>query len=104
MANVFNEYLIKMASDIGYSDPIPDDYVNDDVLIALIAKYDSHPSILSIQLSLPAHGTFEFKYDDIHEIYQVNRNMNDKKATDYDGIPCKLLKKNRCIPTGWNVM
>ena len=37
-------------------------------------------------------GTFEFKHVDKNEIYQILRNMNDKKATGYDGIPCKLLK------------
>ena len=75
-----------------YNDPIPDDYDNDDVLSAFIAKYDSHPSILSIKSSLPEHGTYEFKHVDINEIYQILRNMNGKKATGYDGIPCKLLK------------
>ena len=48
-----DEYLTKIASGIGYNNPIPDDYDNDDVLIALIAKYDSHHSILSIKSSLP---------------------------------------------------
>ena len=92
VAKTFNEYFIQIASDICYNNPIPYDYDNDDVLIALIAKYNSHPSILSIKSSLPEHGTFEFKNVDIHEIYQILRNMNDKKATGYDGIPCKLLK------------
>ena len=29
---------------------------------------------------------------DINQIYQILVNMNDKKATGYDGIPCKLIK------------
>ena len=91
VAKIFNEHFTKIASGIGYNDPMPDDYDNGDVLIALIAKYDSHPSILSIKSSLMEHGTFEFKHVDINEIYQILRNMNDKKATGYDGIPCKLL-------------
>ena len=66
MAQIFNEYFTKIASGVGHNDPIPDDYNNDDVLIALIAKYDSHPSILSIKSSLPEHGTFEFKHVDMN--------------------------------------
>ena len=53
VAKIFNEYFTKIASGISYDDLIPDDYDNDDVLIALIAKYESHPSILSIKSSLP---------------------------------------------------
>ena len=81
MAKIFNEYFTKIASGIAYNDPIPDDYDNDDVLIARIAKYNSHPSILSIKSSLPEHGAFEFKHVDMNEIYQILTNMNDKKAT-----------------------
>ena len=58
----------------------------------LIAKYDNHPSILAIQSAVLEHGIFEFEQVDINQIYQILVNMNDKKATGYDGIPCKLLK------------
>ena len=92
MAKIFNEYFTKIASDIGYNDLIPDDYDNDDVLISLIRKYDNHPSVLSIKSSLQEHGTFEFKHADTNQNFQILRNMDDKKATGYDGIPCKLLK------------
>ena len=92
VAKIFNEYFTKIAFDIGYNDPIPDDYDNDDVLISLIRKYDNHPSVLSIKSSLLEHGTFEFKHVDTNQIFQILRNMDDKKATGYEGIPCKLLK------------
>ena len=92
VAKIFNEYFTPIASDIGYRDPILDDRENDDVLVSLIAKYDKHPNILSIKPSLLEHGTFEFKRVDINQIYQMLRNVNDKKATGYDGIQCKLLK------------
>ena len=49
VAKIFNEYFTKIACEIGYNDTIPDDYENDDVLIAFIAKYDNHPIILSIK-------------------------------------------------------
>ena len=92
VAKIFNEYFTKIAFDIGYNDPIPDDYDNDDVLISLIRKYDNHSSVLSIKSSLLEHGTFEFKHVDANQIFQILRNMDDKKATGYDGVPCKLLK------------
>ena len=92
MAKIFNEYFTQIASDIVYSDPIPDDYDTNDVLISLVRKYDRHPSVLSIKSSLLEHGTFEFKHVYTNQIFQILRNMNDKKATGYDGIPWKLLK------------
>ena len=88
----FNEYFTGIASDIGFKDPIPDDYGKDEVLVSLIAKYDNHPSIISIQSAVLEHGTFEFEQVDINQIYQILVKMNDKKASGYDGIPCKLLK------------
>ena len=46
---IFNEYFTGIASDIGFNDPIPDDYGKDEVLIALTAEYENHPSIIAIQ-------------------------------------------------------
>ena len=92
MAKIFNEYFTQIASDIEFNDPIPNDYDNDDVLISLIAKYDKHPSITAIKAVPLEHGTFEFKHVDINQVFEILVNMNDKKATGYDGIPCKLLK------------
>ena len=52
---------------------------NDDIFVSVTAKYDIHPSIIAI------------KQVDINQIYQILVNMNEKKSTGYDGIPCKLL-------------
>ena len=92
MANIFNDYFTQIASDIGFNYPIPDDYDNDDVLISLIEKYDKHPSITTIKSVPLEHGTFDFKHVDVNQIYEILVNMNDKKATGYDGIPCKRLQ------------
>ena len=92
VAKISNEYFTQIASDIGFNDPIPDAYDNYDVLISLIAKYDKHPSITAIKAVPREHGTFEFKHVDINQVYGILVNMNVKKATGYDGIPCKLLK------------
>ena len=91
-AKIFNEYFTQIASDIGFNDPIPDDYDNDDVLISFIEKYDKHPSITAIKAVPREHGTFEFKHVDINQVYEILVNINGKKVTGYDGIPCKLLK------------
>ena len=92
VVKIFNDYFTGIASDIGFNDPIPDDYSKDEVLISLITKYDNHPSIIAIQSAVQEHGTFEFEQVDINQFYQIRVSMNDKKATGYDGLPCKLLK------------
>ena len=64
VAKILNEYFIVIASDIGFNNPIPDDYGKDEVLISLIAKYDNHPSIIAIKSAVLEHGTFEFEQVD----------------------------------------
>ena len=93
MAKIFYGYSTQMASDIGYNDPIPDNYDNDDVLISLIAKYDNHPSILSIKSSLPGHGAFEFKHVDINQIYEILRNIIQFNSSVYSDtlVPYKII-------------
>ena len=102
VAKIFNEYFTQIASDIGFNDPIPDDYDNDNVLISLIAKYDKHPSITAKKAVPRGHRTFEFKHVDINQVYEILVNINTKKATGYDGIPCTF--ENRCLPTCKNTM
>ena len=91
VAKIFNEYITGIASDIGFNDHIPDKYGKDEVLISLV-KYNNHPSVISVKSAILEHGKFEFEEVDINQIYQILVNMNDTKATGYDGIPCKLLK------------
>ena len=60
VAKIFNEYLTRIASDIGFSDPITDDNGKDEVLISLIVKYDNHPSIIAIE-SAVSSGTRDIR-------------------------------------------
>ena len=46
--NISYEYFITITYGIWFADLIPSHYANDDVLIAMVAKYDSHPSIIAI--------------------------------------------------------
>ena len=92
MAKIFNEYFTGIAFDIGFNDLIPDEFGKDEVLISLIVKYDKYPTIVAIKSAVLEHGTFQFEQVDINQIYQILVNMDDKKATGYDGVQCKLLK------------
>ena len=49
VANIFNDYFTAIADEIGFDDPIPSGYENDDVPRAMRAKYDNHPSIITIK-------------------------------------------------------
>ena len=92
VANIFNEYFTAIADEIGFNDPIPSGYENDDVLRAMIAKYDNHPSIITIKNSLPDGNFFAFTNVTVNEIYNMLRKMDCKKSTGFDDIPGKLLK------------
>ena len=50
VVNIFNEYFTAIADEIGFDDPIRSGYENDHVLRAMIAKYDNHPSIITIKI------------------------------------------------------
>ena len=56
VVKIFNEYFNQIASDIGFNDPIPDSYADDDVLLSFIAKYNSHPSIIAIKSAVHEYG------------------------------------------------
>ena len=90
--NLWLRFLMNISQELPLTSDLTIPNGKDEVLISLIAKYDDHPSIIAIQSAVLEHGTFEFEQVDINQIYQILVNMNDKRATGYDGIPCKLLK------------
>ena len=53
VANIFNVYFTAIADGIGFDDPIPPGYENDDVLRTMIAKHDTHPSIIAVKMHCP---------------------------------------------------
>ena len=71
VANIFNEYFTAIADEIGFDDPIPSGYENDDVLRAMIAKYDNHPSIITIKNSLPDGNFFAFTNVSVNVISEI---------------------------------
>ena len=62
------------------------------MLRAMIAKYDNHPSIITIKNSLPDGNFFAFTNVTVNEIYNMLMKMDCKKSTGFDDIPGKLLK------------
>ena len=92
VAKVFNEYFAGIADDIGFSDPIPDDYIDDEVFSCYVSRYSNHPSVVAINSINSVHGTLSFSSVTSNDIYKLLMNMNTKKSTGYDNIPAKLLK------------
>ena len=45
VCELFNEYFSSVASNIGFSDDIPDDYNTDHGFQCILKKYENHPSI-----------------------------------------------------------
>ena len=93
VCNVFNKYFTALADDIGFSDPIPDNFSDDAVLNDMCSKYDAHPSIRAIKSKM-AHFSLHFSFTLVndHTMYKVLHKLNAKKATGYDSIPSRFLK------------
>ena len=94
VADIFNTYFVNIADGIGkdIDGKIPPDYENDESLINMISKYDSHPSILAIKRARQQCCPFQFSEVMYDDVYSLLVNLDPKKATGYDNIPSKLLK------------
>ena len=89
---LFNEYFSSVASNIGFSDDIPDDYNTDHWFQCILKKYENHPSICKIQNNVNAEDNFDFCPVIISQVQKMIKNMNQKKAQGWDNIPTKLLR------------
>ena len=92
VANIFNKYFTDIADKIGFNDPIPVDYRNDDVFWSMVSKYDNHPSIIAIKGNISGSMSFEFSKVTVNELYNILVKLNVRKATGFDGIPSKFLR------------
>ena len=73
----------------------------DDPIVAAIAKFKSHPSILKIIENLgDLQDRFKFKSVNTNDMKKQFKNLNPKKASTYKTIPTKILKENEelCSP------
>ena len=92
MTQIYYEYFAAIADGIRLSNPIPDDYIGDEVFSCYVSKYSNHPSVVALNRPNSVHGTFSSSSATSNEIYKLLMNMNTKKSTGYDNIPAKLLK------------
>ena len=92
VAKVFNEYFVGIADGIGFGDPIPDDYIDDEVFSCYMCKYSNHSSVVDINRLDSVHGTLSFSSVTSNEIHKLLMNMNTKKSTGYDNMSAKLLQ------------
>ena len=88
VCNIFNEYFIKAASNIGNEDPIRENESIDDIL----SCYKDDDTIKRITNNSHHVGVFNFSSVTVQEVHKLLENMDKKKATGYDNIPPKILK------------
>ena len=65
----------------------------------IIFKFKNHPSIIQIKKKVGNTGTFKFRHVSQEEVFKQLKNLNGKKATTYQNIPCKSLKDNAKVLT-----
>ena len=92
VCELFNEYFSSVASNIGFSDDIPDDYNTDHGFQCILKKYENHPSICKIQNNVNTEDKFDFCPVTISQVQKIIENMDPKKAQGCDNIPTKLLR------------
>ena len=88
VCNIFNEYFIKAASNIGNEDPILKNESVDDIL----SCYNDDDTIKRITNNSHYVGVFNCSSGTVQEVKKLLENMDKKKATGYDNIPPKILK------------
>ena len=88
VCNIFNEYFIKAASNVGNGDPIRKNETIDDIL----SCYKDDDIINRITANSPYVDVFNFSSVTVKEVHNLLENMDKKKATGYDNIPPKILK------------
>ena len=79
VAKVFNEYFAGIGDGIGFSDPIPDDYIDDEVFSWYVSRYNNHPSVVainSINSVTVSHLLLAMKFTSYWWIW-IRRNQQD---------------------------
>ena len=87
VAEIFNDFFTTVASGIGF----------DDIIISAadaIHKHKEHPNVEKIRREFDEIiGEFDFRPVTVDLVMQNIKNINPKKATGYDNIPGKMIKK-----------
>ena len=88
VAKIFNKYFNEIAEGIGFNEPIPENFDQDDISLSMIKRYDEHPIIVTIKKKFCPQGqTFDFVHITANDIKSCIINMDSKKSTGYDGFP-----------------
>ena len=88
LCNVFNEYFVNIAKDIGVNDRI----TLDDSVTSIISEHDNHPSIDLIRRNHANETSSSVMCRMIsNNIRTILKKLNIRKATGCDNIPPKLF-------------
>ena len=88
VCNIFNDYFINAASDIGKEHPIQHDENIEDIL----CSYKDHSIIRRIKYHVSQRSTFNFSPTTAKEVHDLLKNVDSQKATGYDNVPPKIIK------------
>ena len=108
-ADVFKSFFDEAVNKLGIKEnPFLLNYENQDLddVGNIILKFKHHPSILNIQQHVSVDEQFQFKQVSPEDVYNELKNINAKKATTFQNIPCKSLKENAevCTPILTNII
>ena len=91
-ANHMNNYYSSIANEIGNNKTTPNISASDTSAVKQCAAFHhDHPSIQNIR----THGKFPnfgFQHVNPKSVENICKELDGKKSTGYDNIPCKLLK------------
>ena len=96
LAKIFNEFFVNIVPNLGintnHSFLINTDNENDPIEKA-IAKYKSHPSIISIKKFMEnSDSSFSFQHVSKYKITKAIKMLDPKKVVQSNDIPTKLIK------------
>jgi len=88
VCKIFNDFFREIGSDIGTKEDMSK------TLQRIIDDYSNHPSIKIIATQInKLHRSFEFEEVNEQEIVKIIKKLSVKKASGYDEIPIKFIKK-----------
>ena len=88
ICNIFNNFFREIGSDIGKKEDLSKS-INE-----LVDDYEEHQSITNISTAINnMHRNFDFEEVSEQEIIKIMKNLSTKKASGYDEIPIKFIKK-----------
>ena len=101
VSEIFNEFFGNSVMNLNiasYQPPpfnLHESITSDDVILAILKKYEMHSSVLKIREIFPdINNSFSFKPTDLKSVVDEIYNLDDSKVSPIDSIPSKILKGN----------